>query len=324
MSVEPLLEVTNLSKSFRVRGQTLRAVRDVSLILYPGETLGVVGESGSGKSTLGRCLLWLLRPERGQVKLAGVDLGTLTKRALRRQRKDMQIVFQDPVSALNSRASVLRNVEEPLMVHGLGNRAQRQLRVLELLEQVGLQAAHALSFPFELSGGQQQRVMIARALALAPKLVICDEMLSALDMSVQTQMMALLQELQRDRALSYVFISHNLSAVGYLCSHIAVMYLGRIVEYAPAEELTAHPLHPYTVTLFQSILQIPESKDARSDLATLPGEIPSPMNPPQGCAFHTRCPHAVEICRMQEPVNRQTSERHFVACHLVDGEGESQ
>ncbi|MCY0875740.1 MAG: ABC transporter ATP-binding protein [Firmicutes bacterium] len=320
MSVEPLLEVTHLSKSFRVHGQTLQAVRDVSFTLAAGETLGLVGESGSGKSTLGRSLLWLLPPETGDVRFAGERLRTLSKQALRSRRKDMQIVFQDPVSALNPRANVFRNIEEPLLVHRMGTARERRQEVARLLSQVGLQEAHGLAYPFELSGGQQQRVMIARALALQPKLVVCDEMLSALDMSVQTQMMALLQQLQQEHHLAYVFISHNLSAVGYLSSHIAVMYLGKIVEYAPTEQLVASPVHPYTATLFQSILHIPESKAARSALTTLPGEIPSPVKVPMGCAFHTRCPHVQDVCRTQEPPSIQVAQGHFVACHLAKGD----
>lgn len=320
MPVEPLLEVSHVSKSFRVRGQTLRAVNDVSFTLAAGDTLGLVGESGSGKSTLGRALLWLLPPETGDVWFAGQRLRGLSKQALRGLRQEMQIVFQDPGAALNPRATVARNIEEPLLVHRLHTLKERRQAVSRLLAQVGLQEAHGSAYPFELSGGQQQRVMIARALALTPKLLVCDEMLSALDMSVQTQMMALLQELQESHNLAYVFISHNLSAVGYLCSHVAVMYLGKIVELGPTEQLVAAPLHPYTATLFQSILSMPASKATRSPLQTLPGEIPSPLKAPTGCAFHTRCPHVKDVCQTVEPTMTHVESGHHVACHLVKGD----
>lgn len=320
MSAEFLLEAHAVSKLFRVRGQRVQAVRGVSLQLHRGETLGVVGESGSGKSTLGRCLLWLLQPEAGRVRFDGVELGTLTNKALRMKRQDMQMIFQDPAAALNPRVTVARSVEEPLLAHRLGTQAERQYSSARWLERVGLQASHGAAYPFELSGGQQQRVMIARALVLQPKLLVCDEMLSALDLSVQTQMLALVQDLQREHGLSYVFISHNLSAVGYISSHIAVMYLGRVVEFAPVEELLHHPQHPYTATLFQSILQIPSAKAERSKLDTLAGEIPSSVHIPSGCAFHTRCPLVQDVCRSLEPPVRQVGERHIVACHVVDAQ----
>ncbi len=315
---EPLLSLASVDKYFRIGSRRLHAVRNVSFTLSRGQTLGVVGESGSGKSTLGRCAIGLLTPESGRIQFDGVDIHQLTKRALRQKRKDMQIIFQDPIAALNLRTTVGQNIEDPLIVHRLGNRSERSRRVFELLDSVGLDRAHAEAFPYELSGGQQQRVMIARALSVRPKLVVCDEVLSALDMSVQAQIMLLLQDLQKEHHLSYVFISHSLSAVGYLSDFIAVMYLGQVVEYGPTETLLDRPRHPYTVTLFQSVLEIPDSKAHRSTLETLKGEIPSPLQLRVGCAFSSRCPWAQEICRLQPPAMTELGEGHQVACHFTE------
>lgn len=318
MSGEPLLTVESLSKSFRVHKDTVHAVRNVSFTLAAGETLGVVGESGSGKSTLGRCALGLLAPNAGTVRFDGVNLAQLTRKQLRRKRQDMQLVFQNPLAALNGRATVGRNIADPLLVHRIGNAALRQRRVLELLDRVGLSALHAEAYPFELSGGQQQRVMIARALALQPKLVVCDEALSALDMSVQAQIIELLRDLQREQGLAYVFISHNLAAVAYMSDRIAVMYLGEVVELATSEALLQNPRHPYTRALFNAVLEIPESKETRANLDVLPGEIPSPTNLPSGCSFHTRCPLATDLCREQAPAARQVDAEHTVYCHFSE------
>ncbi len=317
MSGEPLLRVSGVSKSFRVGRQRLHAVRNVSFVLPAGQTLGLVGESGSGKSTLGRLALALLKSDSGSVEFDGNQLSSLSDRQLRAKRKDMQLIFQNPLGALNERSTVGRNVMDPLTVHGMGDLEEKTKRVHRMLERVGLQRTHADAYPFELSGGQQQRVMIARALILEPKLVVCDEALSALDVSVQAQILDLLLQLQRERHLSYVFIAHNLTAVSYISDWIGVMYLGEIVELAPADELLESPSHPYTKALFDSVLDIPESKEARSELEALPGEIPSPIDLPSGCSFHTRCPLAVEKCRTLRPIDRMVSPSHRVACHFA-------
>ena len=317
MSGEPLLTVSGVSKSFRVGRQRLHAVRNVSFVLPAGQTLGLVGESGSGKSTLGRLALALLKSDSGSVEFDGNQLSSLSDRQLRAKRKDMQLIFQNPLGALNERSTVGRNVMDPLTVHGMGDLEEKTKRVHRMLERVGLQRMHADAYPFELSGGQQQRVMIARALILEPKLVVCDEALSALDVSVQAQILDLLLQLQRERHLSYVFIAHNLTAVSYISDWIGVMYLGEIVELAPADELLESPSHPYTKALFDSVLDIPESKEARSELEALPGEIPSPIDLPSGCSFHTRCPLAVEKCRTLRPIDRMVSPSHRVACHFA-------
>lgn len=316
---EALLAVEDLTKTFRVRGRSLHAVRGASFRLLPGQTLGIVGESGSGKSTLGRCILGLLKPDGGRVYFEGIDIATLSRKAMRKKRQDMQLIFQNPLAALNGRATVARNIMDPLTVHGILSQAERRRRVAELLERVGLSEAHGLAYPFELSGGQQQRVMIARALALGPKLVVCDEALSALDMSVQAQIIELMLKLQRDEQLSYVFISHNLSAVAYMSDLIAVMYLGEIVELAPTDALLERPQHPYTRALFDSILDMPESKETRAPLHSLPGEIPSPIDLPSGCAFHTRCPLATDLCRLKAPAAKMVGTNHQVQCHLAEG-----
>lgn len=318
MSDELLLSVNGLSKSFRVGRERLHAVRDVSFELPSGHTLGLVGESGSGKSTLGRLVLGLLKSDAGTVNFDGNQISRLSGRQLRTKRKDMQLIFQNPLAALNERATVGRNVMDPLTVHGIGDLAERTKRVHRMLERVGLQRMHADAYPFELSGGQQQRVMIARALILEPKLVVCDEALSALDVSVQAQILDLLLQLQREQHLSYVFIAHNLTAVSYISDWIAVMYLGEIVELAPADELLDSPAHPYTQALFTSVLDIPRSKEARAELKALPGEIPSPINLPSGCSFHTRCPLSVDKCRSESPKPRMISATHRVSCHFAE------
>ncbi|GGJ13631.1 ABC transporter ATP-binding protein [Alicyclobacillus cellulosilyticus] len=317
MAITPLLTVADLTKSFRVRGRRLYAVRQANLELGAGETLGVVGESGSGKSTLGRCILRLLVPDSGRVVFDGTDLVRLAKRDLRIRRRDMQMVFQDPLSALNPRFTVGRNVMDPLIVHRMGTRKEMLARVEAMLERVGLSRSHAQAYPFELSGGQQQRVMIARALILNPKLVVCDEPLSALDVSVQAQIMTLLQELQRDWGLSYIFISHNLASVGYMSTRVAVMYLGEMVERAAVDDLFDRPRHPYTRMLLDSVLNLPESAAARAPLVTIPGEVPSPLALPSGCSFHTRCPFAEARCRLSRPPLREVAPGHWAACHLA-------
>lgn len=288
-----------------------------SLRVREGESVGIVGESGSGKSTLGRCAVGLLRPDEGAVRFLGTDLTRLSNKQMRAQRRHMQVVFQNPSTALNQRMTVGRNILDPLLIHRVGTRMQRGVRVFELMEQVGLSPEYANAFPFELSGGQQQRVMIARALALDPKLLLCDEVLSALDVSVQAQILALLLDLRRDRGLSMLFISHNLPAVEVLSDVIAVMYLGEILEMGRTEDLLANPRHPYTRVLFDSVLDIPESKAARKALRPLPGEMPSPYEIPNGCVFHTRCPVAQDVCRREVPQARTLDDDRQVACHYV-------
>lgn len=317
MSDSPLLDMHGVWKSFAWGKQRIDAVRDVSLTIREAETFGLVGESGSGKSTLGRLAIALTKPDRGSVRVSGIDVGTLGAHQRRMLRTTAQIAFQDPAAALNTRASVATNIMEPLMVHNVGTREERLRRVADLLERVGLTSAHGPVLPDELSGGQLQRVMIARALALGPKLLVCDEILSALDLSVQAQVLSLLDDLRRTEALSFLFISHNLSAVCYLSDIIGVMYLGELVEQAPTDAILTKPRHPYTKALFQSILEMPESKASRKPLVALPGEVPSAIERPRGCAFHTRCPLAMDICRIEAPTLVQVGERHQVACHLV-------
>ncbi|WP_067616887.1 ABC transporter ATP-binding protein [Alicyclobacillus acidiphilus] len=317
MSAAYLLDVGNVSKVFRLQKRTVRAVHRASLRVREGESVGIVGESGSGKSTLGRCAVGLLRPDEGAVRFLGTDLTRLSNKQMRAQRRHMQVVFQNPSTALNQRMTVGRNILDPLLIHRVGTRMQRGVRVFELMEQVGLSPEYANAFPFELSGGQQQRVMIARALALDPKLLLCDEVLSALDVSVQAQILALLLDLRRDRGLSMLFISHNLPAVEVLSDVIAVMYLGEILEMGRTEDLLANPRHPYTRVLFDSVLDIPESKAARKALRPLPGEMPSPYEIPNGCVFHTRCPVAQDVCRREVPQARTLDDDRQVACHYV-------
>jgi oligopeptide/dipeptide ABC transporter ATP-binding protein len=317
MSAAYLLDVGNVSKVFRLQKRTVRAVHRASLRVREGESVGIVGESGSGKSTLGRCAVGLLRPDEGAVRFLGTDLTRLSNKQMRAQRRHMQVVFQNPSTALNQRMTVGRNILDPLLIHRVGTRMQRGVRVFELMEQVGLSPEYANAFPFELSGGQQQRVMIARALALDPKLLLCDEVLSALDVSVQAQILALLLDLRRDRGLSMLFISHNLPAVEVLSDLIAVMYLGEILEMGRTEDLLANPRHPYTRVLFDSVLDIPESKAARKALRPLPGEMPSPYEIPNGCVFHTRCPVAQDVCRREVPQARTLDDDRQVACHYV-------
>ena len=319
---QALLEVDQLSLHFPVFGGVFRrkvgqvyAVDSISFKLDQGQTLGVVGESGCGKSTLARAILQLYKPTQGTVRFDGQQLTQLDNKALQSVRQDIQIIFQDPSESLNSRHSILELLSEPFIIHKIGNPDSHQQIVSELLEKVGLPVSYAQRFPHELSGGQRQRVGIARAIALNPKLVICDEAVSALDVSVQSQVMNLLLKLQREMGLAYIFIAHDLAAVKHVSDNIAVMYLGQFVETASAEELYKAPLHPYTRALISAIpIADPDYKKQR---IILHGDVPSPLNPPAGCRFHTRCPHAESVCRTTPPPLKQPSNNHSVACHFA-------
>ncbi|KWX88492.1 peptide ABC transporter substrate-binding protein [Paenibacillus riograndensis] len=319
---EALLEVSHLKKYFPVTEGLLnrtvghvKAVDDLSLTLQPGETFGLVGESGSGKSTVGRTILRLTEKPAGEVKFKGVDIPSLSPAELRLLRPRMQLIFQDPYSALNPRVRVGDAIGEALLDHGLCTKDEVRELVLESLAACGLSSYHIDRFPHEFSGGQRQRIGIARALILNPDLIIADEPVSALDVSIQAQIINLFSKLQQSKGLAYLFISHDLSVVEHLCSRIGVMYLGSMVETAARDELFHNPLHPYTKALLSAVpVPVPRLKRER---IVLKGDIPSPANPPSGCKFHTRCPFAVEVCKAENPVFRDAGGGHFVACHLV-------
>jgi len=319
-----LLEVNNLSKSFPVQTglfgrdkRRVHAVSDVSFELAEGETLGLVGESGCGKSTLGRAVLRLIEPSAGSVRFAGQDVTAMGSRELRALRRHMQIVFQDPYSSLNPRMSVRETVGEALRIHKLAtSRSDEDAQVAALLVQVGLRAEHMNRFPHEFSGGQRQRIGIARALAVRPRLIVCDEPVSALDVSVQAQIVNLLKDLSEQLGLSYLFIAHDLSVVEFMSQRVAVMYLGRIVELAPASALYARPRHPYTRALLSAVPELVPG--ARKKRLKLVGDIPSPLDPPTGCAFHPRCPDAqLGRCDRERPELRVVDDAHQAACHFA-------
>jgi oligopeptide transport system ATP-binding protein len=320
---EPLLRVSHLVKNFPTGGgllggsrEQVHAVDDVSFEIGAGETLGLVGESGCGKSTTGRCVLRLIEPSSGEVWLEGQKVGELDGKALGALRRDMQIIFQDPYASLNPRMTVGAIIGEALTIHKLAKtRAEFEDRIAELLRLVGLNGDHMRRYPHEFSGGQRQRIGIARALAVSPKLIVCDEPVSALDVSVQAQVINLLADLQDEFYLSYLFIAHDLAVVQHISSRVAVMYLGRIVELAPAEELYEDPLHPYTEALLSAV-PTPDPT-ARRQRLRLEGDIPNPIHPPSGCHFHTRCPiRELPLCSSAKPELKQTSDGHWVACHL--------
>jgi oligopeptide/dipeptide ABC transporter ATP-binding protein len=336
----PLLEIRGLKMHFPVSAGLLRrsrlhvrAVDGVDLAVLPGETVGLVGESGCGKSTLGKCIVRLLKPTTGEIHFEQADIATLSPRRMKPHRRHLQMIFQDPVESLNSRHSVGQILEEPFIIHREGDRAARRKKALALLDKVGLPAASYDRYPFEFSGGQRQRIGIARALALNPRLIVCDEPVSALDVSIQSQVLNLLLDLQRELGLTYLFIAHNLAVVKHVSDRIAVMYLGRIVELTHAEDIYRQPRHPYTRALISAI---PEPDPRRTqDRIVLKGDVPSPIHPPPGCPFHTRCPYVQDRCRSEVPVLRDarkvpgaahpaspapaplpSEHPHFVACHF--------
>ncbi|MFO1318717.1 MAG: dipeptide ABC transporter ATP-binding protein [Burkholderiales bacterium] len=311
---EPILSLNDVATHFATKGGVVRAVDGVSLDVHAGETLGLVGESGCGKSTLGKTAMALVKATRGAIRLQGREISGLSRSALRPLRPAMQMIFQDPFASLNPRLSVGRILEEPLIVHGRGDAAARRQRVAWLMEKVGLRPEAAARHPHEFSGGQRQRIGIARALALDPKLVICDEPVSALDVSVRAQVINLLMDLKRELGLAYLFVSHDLAVVEHVADRIAVMYLGRIVELADRRTLWTQPLHPYTQALISAV-PVPVPGESRAATRVrLVGDLPSPVDPPSGCRFRTRCPRAAQSCARQEPELREVSPGHRVAC----------
>ena len=326
---EPLLEVKNLRKCFPLKksltGKVLSeliAVDNVSFTLEPGETIGIVGESGCGKTTLGRTILKLHEPSGGQIIFNGEDITNYKSKEMRHLRTDMQIIFQDPYSSLPPRATVGDILSEPVLVHGIVPKEQVKDYVLDLMEKCGLRDYYYERYPHEFSGGQRQRICIARALAVNPKLVICDEPVSALDVSIQAQIINLLKKLQQEMNLTYLFISHDLSVVKFISDKIGVMYLGSMMEFGSKKDIFSNPLHPYTKALFSAIPN--PDPDEKMNRIVLKGDIPSPANPPSGCRFHTRCPYATERCAAEVPQYREYGDGHFAACHLLEENGTNE
>lgn len=320
---ETILQVQDLKKHFPVKDGMLfskpsrfvKAVDGVSFDVFKGETLGIVGESGCGKSTMARLITQLIRPTAGSVLFKSKDLVTLSEQEMKKERKSIQMIFQNPYASLDPRKTVEQLIMEPLLIHGVGTKLEQKKRVKELLEVVGLSEYHAQRYPHEFSGGQRQRINIARALTLNPDLVICDESVSALDVSIQAQVINLLKDLQSQFQLTYMFISHDLNVVRYISDRIAVMYLGRVVELGTYEEIYRSPQHPYTRALLSAVPK--ESPFEEKQQIILSGDVPSPMNPPSGCHFHKRCPYATEACKTDSPVLRDYQNGHMVACHLA-------
>jgi oligopeptide/dipeptide ABC transporter ATP-binding protein len=323
----PLVEATGLTKAFEVGGGgflglrkpvLLRAVDQVDIAIAGGETLGLVGESGCGKSTLGRLLLRLIEPTAGRIAFDGTDITALRRMEMRTMRRAMQIIFQDPYGALNPRMSVEDIIAEPLLIHGARPGADTRRQVTQMLDKVGLPARALDRFPHEFSGGQRQRIGIARALVLHPRLIVCDEAVSALDVSVQAQIVNLLQDLQREMGLTYLFIAHDLSVVRHISDRVAVMYLGKVVEVADKRTIYDAPLHPYTRALIAAVPAQHPAQRSRGKRVRIAGDIPSALNPPSGCRFHTRCPHVMPVCRERAPALTTPAPGHQVACHLIE------
>jgi oligopeptide/dipeptide ABC transporter ATP-binding protein len=325
MTVKPLLKVNNLKKFFPLKGGVfgkqigeVKAVNDITFEVYEGEVLGIVGESGCGKSTAGKSLLRLIEPTDGEIIFDEKNVTNMSKEEMRKMRRDMQIIFQDPYASLNPRHNVEKILGEPLLVHGIGDKETRKEKVKEILEIVGLPGEHASRYPHQFSGGQRQRIGIARALIVRPRLIVCDEPVSALDVSIQSQILNLMEDLQEEFNLTYIFIAHDLSVVKHISHRIAVMYLGKIVELASNEDLYNEPLHPYTQSLMSAV---PEpDPDINKDRIILEGDVPSPSNPPAGCPFHTRCPSVMDVCRTVTPEFREIKANHFASCHLYNEE----
>lgn len=316
--LNPLLNVKHLSKKFRMGNRDLWAVQNLSFSLMPGEILGIGGESGCGKSTLAKLLMCLLEPTAGSIQFEGKDLVNLSSRKSSVWRRKMQMIFQHPAASLNPRMTVEKILAEPFIIHGLAKGTDRSIRLAALLAQVGLSEAFLKRLPHELSGGQKQRLAIARALAVEPQLLICDEPFSALDVSVQAQIVNLLARLQRDQNLAYLIISHDLMLLRYLSHRLAIMYLGQIVEWGPSAEVYDHPLHPYTQALVSAVLIPDPLKERQSSHIFLKGEVPSLIPPPKGCPFYARCPKAKKICETVQPQWREVKPNRFTACHLYE------